>query len=535
MKFFEKIYTKLLYTNFRIFIFLLVIWLGTCSLSRILFYEFHFEDDHMIEINEDINVSKQDALSAYKKWQAHDLTYRFRPISYAPIIIQSKLFGLNYPWWYVCQCLLGVFTCYFFVHCCILLNYTKGESFLFAFFITAGIQTAVYWHLGYSEAFGLLFLSASLLFMIKACIEKQKKLLNNLFFVLFTLISSLSKESYVLIIPAMIFWMIWFQSKYNHLSFLKSLVKNFISVLILGAAMLTEIFMIKRIGTDKISYAGFDVNFFDPSKIMALINVYWLKNFLFLIPLFIFLSMIFVKETRIRLKKTFIHHWPVLMLALFIVLPQFILYFKTGINERYLIPAILGAAFLNVYLIYYFRRSEKFNTFLKYSLNGIIIFVLLFNVYRLSVRTYLYAEEGKETKKFLSAIVQNSNPATVFVVAGHPIVGWASSLAVYLNSTPVNRQNVFLENMFLHDEFTPTEKNLIKKDMARCFRNKTFDMIKDINKMDGLMVYENLEKQFLNKNNWFHSEEFERLEFGRSSFLGKEAYGKMIFYFKKYN
>ena len=534
MIFFETIYSKFLKTNLRIFLFLTVIWLGTCTVSGILFSEFHFEDDHMIEINEDVIIGKQNILSAFKKWQMHDLTYRFRPISYAPIILESKLFGLNFPWWYLVQCMLGILTCYFFARCCMLSNFSKGESFLFAFFITAGIQTAAYWHLGYSEALGLFLLSVSLFFMIKGCIDEKKKNLNKMLFVLFTILASLSKESYVLIIPAMIFWLIWFQSKHHHISFFQSFRKNFIPIVILGITVLTEVFIIKKcIGTDKISYAGFDVNFFEPSKIWALVNVYCVKNFLFLIPLFIFLSMFLVKETRTNLKKTVVTHLPVLILALVIVIPQFILYFKTGINERYLIPAILGISFLNIYLIHYFRSSKKFSPIFKYILNAIIVFVLLFNLYRLSVRTYLYAEEGKETKKFLSAITQNSSPATVFVVVGHPIVGWASSLAVYLNSTPVDRHHVFLENMFLHDNFTPIEQYLIKKDMARCFRDKTFDMITERDHVSGLMVYESLEKKFISENNWFHAEKFERLEFGRSLFLGKEAYGKMIFYYKK--
>ena len=533
MNFSEKIVNKYLNSNLKVFIFFLVIWLGTCAASGILFSEFHFEDDHMIEINEDVNVGNKSVLQAYKKWQAFDLTYRFRPISYAPIIAQSKLFGLYFPWWYLVFCMFGVFTCYYLYRFCKLINFTNVESFLFAFFVTGGIQTVSYWHLGYSEPQGLLFLSIALVFMAKSCIEQQKKSLNTLLFIFFTIVSSVSKESFVLILPAMIFWFVWFQSKYNQLSFFQSIRKNIVPVLFLGLTLLAELYLIKRIGTNKISYAGFDVNFFDPSKIWALVNVYWFKNFLILIPLFIFSSVLIIKEIRAHLKQLVFTHFPIIILTILIALPQFILYFKTGINERYLVPAILGAAFFNIYLIYYFNRSKKITSFFKYALSGIIVFVLLFNTYRLVTRTYLYAEEGKETKKFLDAIVQHSNPNSVFVVAGHPIVGWASSLAVYLNSTPVNRHNVYLENMFLHDKFTPIEIGLIKKDMTRCYRDKTFDMITDVNKIEGVMVYETLEKEFITTNSWFHSENFDRLEFGRSKFLGKEAYGKMIFYYRK--
>lgn len=533
MQFLEKICNRFLPGKTEIFLFFLVLWFTTVWLSGMFSSGFHFEDDYIIQMNEDVNINKLTLLSTYKKWQLNDLSSRFRPISYIPLILEMKFFGLNFPLWYVYQCLLGVLTCYFFFIGLQLLNFSKGECLLFTFFSMGGIQTTAYWHLGYSEPLGLLFLSLGILYMIKATIEKQRKTLNKGLFVVFVILGSLSKESYVLIIPAIIFWMLWCQSKYTNLSFFQSISRNWILVLILSGTLLAELFIIlKYIGTNKTGYAGLDTGFFNPAKIQSLFTTYWVKNYLCLIPVFIFFSVIAVKDYRTRLKKHVIYHLPIFLLSLFIVLPQFVLYFKSGINERYLFPAILGAAFLNIYLIHYFQRANQFNIVHKYVLNSIIVFIVLANVYRLYTRAYLYAEEGRETQKFLSAIIENSNPASKIVIAGHPVIGWAGSLALYMHSSTVQRTNIFLMNMDSLTNYTPVEKDIIKNDLERCFHNKTFDAQRDSGKTDVLVLYESLEKQFLKKNTWFRPEKFKRMEFGRSIFRGKEAYGKMIFYFK---
>jgi len=252
-----------------------------------------------------------------------------------------------------------------------------------------------------------------------------------------------------------------------------------------------------------------------------------LKNFLFLIPAFGLAYIIFIKKS---FKQSLVKHQHAVILSLLIILPQFVLYFKSGINERYLIPGITGICFLNIYVLHHLQK-QQLSSFLKLSISFLLIVVLGVNTFRLVVRGYLYGEEGRVTKQYLTSVIEHTDTSSCIVIVGNPMLKIACPMADYLRAIPVGRKHVYLFPDFY--TYTPFELDYGEKEVQRYFGDNRFTMIQDKSKVTTVVVYPELEEQMLAELHWFDVTKFERMEFGRATFMGSPSYGKMIYYYRK--
>lgn len=513
----------------RAFLFFFILWFGIVLSLGTLFSGFHFEDDQdIIQLNDEINLEKKGIAKTYIEWQKRDFETRFRPLFYLPRVFEAQAFGCCFPLWAAVVAFQCVLLSYFFFRFCRLVYFSNAEALLFTLLTTIGVQTSTFWRLLMAEPLALVFLSGGLIWMVKAIRAKKNKSRNDAVFILLMLCSSLCKESIMMILPAVAFLYLWIYGEEHKITFIEAAKKNRLIIFSLAIISTVELFVSwKLIGTNKTGFAGADDNYLNPLKAWRLIYVYCIKNFLFLIPLITVFYLAFVKRT---LKKSLIKHQNALILFLLIVIPQFALYFKSGINERYLLPAITGICFLIIYILRQIKK-EKLPFAFKSLFTLCIVIMLGVNSFRLVVRGYLYGEEGRLTKQFLTSIIAHTDSSSVIVIVGHPIVKFACPLAAYLRSVPVGRKHVYLcQDLFT---YSPFEKETGEKERQRYFGNNLFDNLPDKNKTDIVAVYPELEEQFLRDCKWFYAPAFERMEFGRATFLGSPSYGKMIYYYRK--
>lgn len=406
---------------------LIVMWgllLGIFSFlifTKTLTSGFHFIDDHqMVSIKS--SLLNNSFLRVTFDYIKADLLIRFRPIYYLYYISTIKVFGLNFLFTSIFVGFLA-----FFSFCLFYLGFRKLKhssllSLLFIFLMFIGPQFAIWWRLGTNETIGIFFLGLTFLFLSRCLEEKNPYGLNNLCFVIFLTITSLAKESFVIVVPAFIVFKIWNEKRQFKIT-VKESIKNNRLLIVPIFAILIELIIIKFfVGTNQIGYAGI------PSSTNEFVN--GLRNILFnqgslfgwivllgILALFLFLSLLFPGKDKWKEFNNTAHNLLIyLTFVLAIVLPQLIMHAKSGMVERYLLPTTFGLALLAMVLI----ENMKQKIFKFFAITAVIVFIVI----SLSIMTksaVSFAESGKDANFLLSTVLNNSNSESKILLVADPV------------------------------------------------------------------------------------------------------------------
>ena len=335
-----------------------ILWFSLLCLSGSIFSGFHFTDDHeLLAIGKDISESSLSVTMV--KWIKSDSTFRFRPIYYVHRILGVYFFGQNYLLWSIYAGILAVLSTFILFLFSLQTGFSFSQSVLFALLTLLGAQAAVFWRLGPNETIGVFFMSLTLYFLAKSMKSAQK-----LFYFAFLtclFLMTLSKESFIILVPAIVLWKLWLNVDIKGISWKESLKGDrslmFVSLFIVS----TELLLIKlHVNTKGLGYAGVEdiglISFF--RACLALFNFGYLGPII--AAIFISILLNDCRSIRQGMKRLILP----LMLFGAIILPQIVLYAKSGIFERYFLPAILGNVFLLVYLL---KNLPGFNTDRKIS------------------------------------------------------------------------------------------------------------------------------------------------------------------------
>jgi hypothetical protein len=342
-------------------------------------------------------------------------------------ILETGIFGDNMLAWSLYTGLLGVITISFFYLGARNLNFSITHSLCLILLAFVGPQMAVWWRLGPAETGGMAFLAISFFFLSRC---KKNHTANTALFSVFLILASLCKESFTIIIPAFIFYKIWREKNTFKITLKKAVIKNLILLLPASAMLANIIFTIMLVDTTKLGYAGIDSNII--STIIGLLGV--IKNFAggYAIITIFFLAAIYY---RLKAAKSFIAFLkPItipLIFSLLIILPNLVLYAKSGMFERYLFPATIGAAFIITVII---KESNDKNLHLNKIFTGtILLFALFFSFFSIKNAT-AFALEGKYTNELLSSITTGPSKKNV-LLAANPADSyeWSFSLNNYLS------------------------------------------------------------------------------------------------------
>lgn len=503
----------------KVFIVIFLFWFFILFTSGSLFSGYHFTDDHeIVDIYHNINFLQVNLLEEIVKRINNDLFefHRFRPFYYVHRVIQTKIFGINWLVWSVHTGFLGVLSTFFIFTFCRIIKFSLLQALLFTSITVLGSQSAIWWRLGPAETLGMFLLSVVLLLIAISVKIDDRKFLFEFLFIIFTILMSLCKESFVVTIPAILFIKIWLYSEINSTSIQQSLKDNRLSIVVLALTCLVEIVLIKIFVGTEFGYAGLEINFIN---LIKSIRGYGYGPTLLLITLST-IALLSIKNKRVY-SPSYKNVYYLYILFFIIVLPQIVIYTKTGIYERYILPGILGYSFLIAGLIKFFAKQLNI---LSKLIALIIIITLLSRVNMAFYSATNFAEEGRNTTALLRTIEANTVPSSPILIVVNPWshYEWSVSIQRYLNYV-AKRSNLYLVTYgskntdFFTNVFLDVEKSLSflePKIIEKYYEYRTIEKVKNKKNIQCIIVFPNLSNDFLkNSSDWFSLKDYKENKF----------------------
>lgn len=405
----------------------------------------HFTDDH-----ETVMLVEQRIESGVSFWQAFrrayliDINLRWRPVYWFFRVLGAYVFGANYVMHNLFLCVVGMIT--------YLLLYGMSHNFgcdpayahLFAGIAVLGRQYEIWFRIANQENAGLFFLSICLWI-----ISRQYK--DNLFsrkkydvlLLASAIICSLIKESFFLLLPGIVLFRLALEG-----ITIKGRWKKWILLLIrrclfwipaLLAFAWSAYMIVFYVGTAPIDYAGVDL---DEGWQQTLWNIMRMRgesledfvDITILCTLFLFGGVALSVIKRRKISALYVLCG---FLGVYVVIGQIVLYAKSGMWDRYLVPFVVGYGFIFIIL------AEKllFNKYVRVVYGIILTLFLISRIYISIVGGAIpYAEEGRQIQAMLQYTVdETSEEADILICLG----GRETNLAACMYLEADNRSRVY--------------------------------------------------------------------------------------------
>lgn len=418
-------------------IYALLVWVFVFA-THTLFSGFHLSDDQIL-ISFNDHLHKQSFFSAAYWEIKDDLFIRFRPLAIFYYVTLAKWPYPNFTLIAFLVSLQAILTCYFFYRFARYLKCGIVLSFLFPLFVLCGNQGVIFWRNCINETFAMFLLSISFFYLGKIlnCKNGQRK---NLFlFCLFLLLSTLTKESFIILVPAVLFLKLWQESLHLKKEFFFSAKQNIKLIIFFTIVVITEIaiiFYYKNQSNRFIEYVGVDENTFKLSNLFISLVRLWITKGYLIIVLPAMAYILFVKNKYNHNKDIRSFFLPLALLFLFITIPQILLYSKSLIFERYLLPGTLAGALAVLFVQLYILRYLSVFKFLNKIFLPASSVLLFLQVILMTKGAISYAATGYEVKQMLTTIMQHTKPTDTILLVAKPLgqSDQAHSTKTYLNA-----------------------------------------------------------------------------------------------------
>ncbi|MEO8448051.1 MAG: glycosyltransferase family 39 protein, partial [bacterium] len=458
---------------------------------------------------------------------------RFRPVFSLHLAATVFIFRTNLTSHTVYMVLLGVLTLFLLYRFAFNIGFNKWQAVIFSLLTLAGSSAIIWGQLLDAENIGMFILSLSLYFMSKSIISDKYKTLFTYTFILLLFLTALCKESFALIIPAVIFLYIWLKSNVNKTSILQS-AKASLAVIVISVLYVIVLFLIitLTIGVNNQNYAGVDFklllnNFLPFFFEEAILNILFCLS---AAGILLIMAASFKKDQRFKTGKKQIYYlciWWVLL-----VVPQLALYAKTGMEERYYLPFMLGFSFMSVFVLKEIFSVELIPKVIKYSY---LILMIAYLIYQFAFRTIpvltKFADECRATSKMLNSISETKGKEKLLIIMD-PVQNFHEvySIKIYMNHERFNKnyKYEFLRSSYIHPFFASFYADSVAyKEYIDGVVNElgagNILYPEDGYDISEVLILGNLEKEFLEKN-------FNR--FNESNYI-KQVYGRYVLYKKR--
>ena len=282
---------------------------------------------------------------------AKDLSIRFRPIWSLLRVFDTYLFMDHYGIFSIKNAIVmsSSATCFYLF--AKKMNLNCFFSIMFPLVILLGEQSAVFWRLGPQESGGMLLFSLCML--ATWYLENNSTVIRRILFIILLILLSLQKESFLVCIPdffVLLFSLYIRNRKDNDIKFSNHFVKfikcYFFEILISFLIVIVELcVIIFFVGTNSIGYAGFSAKdgiFYYLEGIYLELTRTFLPYLVLLIGFILFIQVIY-RKGLIKLADIL-----EFVFCAYIVLSQLVVYAKSGMYERYLLPATVGVAYVAI-------------------------------------------------------------------------------------------------------------------------------------------------------------------------------------------
>ncbi len=514
---------SILYNNKFIFPCLLFacIWIYIFLSTRIFEAGFnYFIDDHQIFI---FNNKKFDLyeiiIEPFSSLLSNVPKARFRPLYDILLRLFSQVYGLNPVLWYLSSLIIAITTTTNFYIFARLQSFPILESICFSLLVVFGDQASTYARFGTPETTATFFTSFALIFGSLNVNNTKRHILLDYLFLFFAILAAFNKEACILMLPAFAFFRVWFYSHKNKVSINQSILNNKYIVFFILSIFFLLIAYIKLSGVTGPGYAGVDRETFSASKIFGLINFLIARTSLaFAIVINIIYFILCLKNNRWNAFNGGLY-----ILTGLIVIPQLILYSKSGIGFHYLLPCVVGISFLTVYPIIEIKKL-----FSKYfSILTLLVLLIAFQNVVATYNHFIYVSNRlnnvQEMVRSISLCLQKESQLIIF---GNPYVHYETlygfKKAIIDHILKSNKDDFFLatygySNTNLKSEsFKENEKswNFLKvDDVEGWYNHKTFNTLsKDqLNHTQGIVIlgFNEFENDFKKlTSDWFYPDKF---------------------------
>jgi len=327
------------------FIFFFFFWFGFLFLSGSLPSGFHFTDDHQI-ITYNETLESAGAIETALNWIGQDVQSigRFLPVYYIHRLLQIKFFGADFLLWGLYDGLLAWLSSSFMAAFMLAAGFTLFEALLFPLLLFLGFQTGIWWRFGTAETIGMLILSVMLVAAAVSAKKKRRSL--DALFIVSGVVLMLTKETFILFIPALVFLKVWLTGKELKRGWFPALKAEAAPCAVLLFLAAAEVVFIKFfVGTTGIGYAGYEG--FNAAPLISSFVNYLFASQAWLVPM----GLAFALAASGKGKKPWGEMAAVLVLLALSLVPQAALHAKSGVSERYILPGIFGIVFASVYFL----------------------------------------------------------------------------------------------------------------------------------------------------------------------------------------
>ena len=398
---------------------------------------YHLADDHsMVLINLQLQAADGSIWAVFTEWLGSDLSSRFRSFYWFHRVLIIDLLGIDFNAHMVYVGHLGIVTA--------LLLYAFGRvsglPFLAAVFLPlltlVGAQSEVWWRLGPGESLAMVALSAALLFMALANKQTRQRTLWLFLFGAFASVASLTKESFILVLPALAFWNVaLYRAQYGH-SWKACYDDNRWITIFLLALCIAEIAFIKVLGVRGPGYTGIQWDLVRFIEVGAELGGYahaWVMG-----VLVVALGIALHRSKGVLEWKSVAEAILIPMVLLVLISgPQIILYSKSGIGEyyryRYILPGILGFSFLTVSILaLVIRRSLLIGIAAALAL----VAPVYWNAGEAYKQAFYHALNGITLNEAFRLVTDNTEPGESVAIAVDPGYGgeWVRSSKIFLQA-----------------------------------------------------------------------------------------------------
>jgi hypothetical protein len=417
----------------------LAVWTIVLGVSGAVCASYQFIDDHeILRIDHDLRAGEKGFFGVAGEYLARDMEIRFRPAYILHRVAATWALGTHFAAWGFYYAALAAGTSMLFFAFLWRAGYPWVMSALFPALLLTGPQAVIYSQFGPQESTGMLFLGGALAAMAQAVTAARRRGLYEALFLACAALAALTKESFVLLLPALFSWRVWLARENGCATWGAALRRSAVAGVALGLVFAAALAVILgSVGTTRIGYAGVE-----RLSGWAAARTVWRSFGAATWGLALFgLAGAFLASARQR------GQWrggaaefargaaPVVVLFLLIALPQGELYARVeetlgvrgGLFARYRLPAFLAFAFLAAWSYRWMQARHRW-------IGAVFLLALAAACAGQMASAYRVAREvrgsGTTTRLFLERIAAETTPETPILVAVDPARHYEYALAV---------------------------------------------------------------------------------------------------------
>lgn len=393
-------------------------------------------DDHEIVVTHELHLSFEDIIiKPFSYLFSNEPKSRFRPIYDILLRLCTQLYGLNPIIWYLSSLLVAITTSFVFYLVGRLQEFSQLEAIGFTGLIILGQQVSTYTRFGTPETTATLFVALSLLFASLNSDRYIRKNIFNCLFILFALLAALNKEACILILPGLVYFKIWHLARSTNISLRESFAINRFSTIFILSCFVFCLVYIKLAGVSGPGYAGVDG---DTLSISRLFDSLLSNAAIFGSAIIANIGYYLTTENRDRIQIDRFY-----VLASLLIIPQLIIYNKTGMNWHYILPAAIGVSLLAFYPI---SRIEKKSS-KPYRI--VIYLVIIILTLQLIFTGAYFVDISKRTtpiQVMVSDISHCVGQSNYLAIVGNPDLDFEALTAIYeIRNSVIHNDRMLLE------------------------------------------------------------------------------------------